>query len=297
MNELEKELKKEIELIKFTENKEENIKSNIYTKYKKHQRNKKILLSVVTCFFIVISSLVIVYADEIKETVDKIFIGRKEVKVGNVLLIETDVTKKLNYDSTIEDRRCPGKIHPITGIQYSSKCYTGYTNDELDKLLNIKLLNNKNAKENLFYLYRMTRNEDNKIKTITFSIPNIFKEEVKKNKVYNEDSIIVKGTMSMKTKYLEYIQSESVDWYNSNVAYNLSISKEDEIEDYYIKNLKVNAKIVHYSREWYYALSGQETRIVLFVYDDVSYVYYIYSLNNQDRIDKLTKDFLENLSY
>lgn len=274
-----------------------NIKSNIYTKYKKYQRNKKIILSVVTCFFIVVSSLGIVYADEIKETVNKIFIGRKEVKAGNVLLIETDVTKKLNYDSTIEDRRCPGKIHPITGIQSSSKCYTGYTNDELDELLNIKLLNNKNAKENLFYLYRMTRNEDNKIKTVTFSIPNIFKEEVKKNKVYNEDSIIVKGTMSMKTKYLEYIQDENVDWYNSNVAYNLSISKEDEIEDYYIKNLKVNAKIVHYSREWYYALSGQETRIVLFVYDDVSYVYYIYSLNNQDRIDKLTKDFLENLSY
>lgn len=290
--------KSDLNKYELDENSLSNIKSNIYTKYKNHQRNKKIILSVVMCFFIVLSSLGIVYADEIKKTVSKIFIGRKEVKVGNVLLIETDATKTLNYDSRIENKKCLGKIHPIKGANYyNGDCYTGYTNKELDELLDIKLLNHKNAKENLFYLYRMTRNEENKIKSLVFRIPNIFKEEVKKNKTYNDDSLIVMGEIIMKTKYLEYNQSEEIDWLNSNVAYDLSISKEDKIEDYYIKKLKVNAKIVHYSKEWYYELSGQETRIVLFVYDDIAYVYYIYSLNNQDRIDELTKDFLENLTY
>ena len=288
MDKLEKELKKEIELIKFTENKEENIKSNIYTKYKKHQRNKKIILSVVTCFFILISSLGIVYADEIKETVDKIFInvGKKQIdKEGylNSFIIETNTVKELNYKSTIERNKCTlHKIHYKYGELGKEQCYPIYKVNKIEELLDIKILSN--YKENEMYLYRLEKDENNNISFVYIRDKNTLDKEYKNDKLFVSTSII------MKTKYYKAKNEE----HNINEMFKLGISKNVKEEKYYIKSLKTNAviieKIEHEMRE-------EQGRRVGFVYDNIVYTYYFAPLSDEENFDKNIKEFLELLSY
>ena len=285
---METKFKKDLNKYELDDNSLSNIKSNIYTKYKKHQRNKKIILSVVTCFFIVISSLGIVYADEIKETVDKIFInvGKKQIdKEGylNSFIIETNTVKELNYKSTIERNKCTlHKIHYKYGELGKEQCYPIYKVNKIEELLDIRILSN--YKENEMYLYRLEKDENNNISFVYIRDKNTLDKEYKNDKLFVSTSII------MKTKYYKAKNEE----HNINEMFKLGISKNVKEEKYYIKSLKTNAviieKIEHEMRE-------EQGRRVGFVYDNIVYTYYFAPLSDEENFDKNIKEFLELLSY
>ena len=265
-----------------------NIKSNIYTKYKKHQRNKKILLSVVTCFFIVISSLSIAYADEIKATVDKIFInvGKKQIDEEgylNSFIIETNALKELNYKSTIEGNKCTlHKIHYKYGELGKEQCYPIYKVNKIEKLLDIKILSN--YKENEMYLYRLEKDENNNISFVYIRDKNTLDKEYKNDKIFVSTSII------MKTKYYKAKNEE----HNINEMFKLGISKNAKEENYYIKSLKTNAVIVEKNE---HEMKEEQGRRVGFVYDNIVYTYYFVPLSDEENFDKNIKEYLESLSY
>lgn len=285
---METKFKKDLNKYELDEDSLSNIKSNIYTKYKKHQRNKKIILSVVTCFFIVISSLGIVYADEIKETVDKIFInvGKKQIdKEGylNSFIIETNTVKELNYKSTIEGNKCTlHKLHYKYGELGKEQCYPIYKVNKIEELLDIKILSN--YKENEVYLYRLEKDENNNISFVYIRDKNTLDKEYKNDKLFVSTSII------MKTKYYKAKNEE----HNIDEMFKLGISKNAKEEKYYIKSLKTNAVIVdkleHEMRE-------EQGRRVGFVYDNIVYTYYFAPLSDEENFDKNIKEYLESLSY
>ena len=243
MDKLEKELKKEIELIKFTEKKEENIKSNIYTKYKKYQRNKKILLSVVTCFFIVISSLTIVYADEIKETVDKIIISIEKTKNSKIdkFKMQMEGYVELNYDAKLNEPKCTYAIDNFKGISEDDKCYSLYNQKELEDILNIKLLKNDNFSSKKYILKRVTKKEGN-ITNITLEKKNLYNQ-----KKYEKDSILVSLEVTLLTKYHEKTADSIFETY--------IIDGEDKVTEYNVKKLNIKAYArnigITQSRVWF----------------------------------------------
>ena len=243
MDKLEKELKKEIELIKFTEKKEENIKSNIYTKYKKYQRNKKILLSVVTCFFIVISSLTIVYADEIKETVDKIIISIEKTKNSKIdkFKMQMEGYVKLNYDAKLNEPKCTYAIDSFKGITEDDKCYSLYEQKELEDILDIKLLNNSSFISNKYILKKVAKKEGN-IANIILEKKNLYNQ-----KKYEKDSILVSLEVTLLTKYHEKTADSIFETY--------IIDGEDKVTEYNVKKLNIKAYArnigITQSRVWF----------------------------------------------
>ena len=184
-----------------------NIKSNIYTKYKKHQRNKKIILSVVTCFFIVISSLGIVYADEIKETVDKIlvqygYIIDEDGNKQDAIKVDLSIDSKINYQAKLEAPKCTKNIDWTYGIKEDDECYTTYSIEELEKELNIKLLKNNDFKNQDLILEIIRRDNENNIQHI--ELKNINPYQIipnKKGNYKNINGLKINLTISLTTKY------------------------------------------------------------------------------------------------
>ena len=205
------------------------IKSNIYTKYKKHQRNKKIILSVVTCFFIVISSLGIVYADEIKATVDKIIISIEKTKNPKIdkFKMQMEGYVELNYDAKLNEPKCTYAIDNFKGISEDDKCYSLYNQKELEDILNIKLLKNDNFSSKKYILKRVTKKEGN-ITNITLEKKNLYNQ--KKNK---KDSILVSLEIILLTKYYEKTADSIFETY--------IIDGEDKVTEYRIEKLDISA--------------------------------------------------------
>ena len=207
---METKFKKDLNKYELDEDSLSNIKSNIYTKYKKHQRNKKIILSVVTCFFIVISSLGIVYADEIKETVDKIKIrfGTITYDSGykqNAIQVESDLKKEINYKADLKEPTCDKYINNYYGLDDGNECYAEYTIEELEKKLGIKLLKNDSFNNKDLILQRIRRNEDNNIQYIRFVTRNIYGLYPKKGKydLEKQKGLQASINLSIHTKYEE----------------------------------------------------------------------------------------------
>lgn len=220
-----------------------NIKSNIYIKYKKHQRNKKILLSVVTCFFIVISGLSIVYADEIKETVNKIIISIEKTKNPNIdkLKMQMEGYVELNYDAKLNEPKCSYAIDNFKGITEDDKCYSLYEQKELEDILDIKLLNNSNFGSKKYILKRVTKKDKN-IASITLEKKNLYDQ--KKSK---KDLVLISLEVTLLTKYHEKTADSIFETY--------IIDGEDKVTEYNIKKLNIKAYArnigITQSRVWF----------------------------------------------
>lgn len=220
-----------------------NIKSNIYTKYKKHQRNKKILLSVVTCFFIVISGLSIVYADEIKATVNNIIISIEKTKNSKIdkFKMQMEGYVKLNYDAKLNEPKCTYAIDSFKGITEDDKCYSLYEQKELEDILDIKLLNNSNFGSKKYILKRVTKKDKN-IASITLEKKNLYDQ--KKSK---KDLVLISLEVTLLTKYHEKTADSIFETY--------IIDGEDKVTEYNVKKLNIKAYArnigITQSRVWF----------------------------------------------
>ena len=279
---METKFKKDLNKYELDEDSLSNIKSNIYTKYKKHQRNKKIILSVVTCFFILISSLGIVYADEIKETVDKIlvqygYIIDEDGNKQDAIKVDLSIDSKINYQAKLEAPKCTKNIDWTYGIKKDDECYTTYSIEEIEKKLNIKLLKNELFVNNEYVLSIIRKNKENYIEHIEFDLYNPYNIKPNKNNSYkNVKGLKVQMSIRITTKY---------DKTNDNGTV---IINDGENEVYKIKLDNLDAEAVVWS------FGEKSLKIIWLEHKGIMYYFKVKAIGNIDEnkeIEKMLNDF------
>lgn len=251
MNDLKAQFKKQFDKLDIPSEREEILKNQIIDGYKKKQRNKKVVFSILIVFSGLLLGTGIIYAKDIKANIDKIVTKISERKNSQGILyknykIESDARKELNYDAKLEEPKCDDYIDNFTGITEDNKCYTLYTYDELESELGIKLLKNDLFERNKFILKRVSR-INGKISFIELQIKNPMNA-----KMNSSETTYITMSVYMLTKYHKSKNNKLWEFNDTS----------DGIHEYYIKNLDTTAHGTGH---------GHLSRYVFLVYDDIIY--------------------------
>lgn len=252
MKRLESQYKKHFDNIDWSSEKEESLKISIINGYKKKQRKRKILYSIVIIFSILLVGTGVTYADDIKESINNIVAKIRNEKTPSGVpytnyRIESEARKKLNYDAKLSEPKCTKFVDEYLGISDNDECYSIYTYEELEDALGIKILKNDLFKHNEFILKRLSR-VDGKISFIELQMINPM--DAKKNSTEITD---INFTIYMRTKYHKS---------KNNTLWGGNYSSKDNVREYIIQNLKNKA---------YGNTAGSFGRNVFLVHDDIAY--------------------------
>lgn len=229
--------------IQLSEKKKEEIYMNTIENL--NRKNKKyyfkpILFATIICVFVLIGTLGTVYAEEIKEAINTIFIKRTHDDDSNYTKLEADTLVEINYDADIPE------YNPQVSYEKEGK---DYSYEELENLLGIKLLKSDLFKKKLLYQEK-TDKLNGKISSVWFSI-----------KDFMESSQKFDGIYDMNISFLTQYASEEEK--NSPLFQGIGSYEEDQ---YYINSLNTTAYFIkshagHDSQSW----------SVMFIYQNVYY--------------------------
>lgn len=274
MNNLREKFKKDFKKIKISEARKQEIFEKITTKHQHNFFTKPVII-LATSFIILLGSVSFVYADEIKEVFNNLKVKLSDVRVGEdgekmaTVRPELNAIAEVNYKADI----------PEAEQDYTGKKNNWYSYDELESLLNIKLLKSNIFEEDkIFQFY--TSKIDGNIARANFVIPKWFE--------YNNTELLyerIMFKMFFKTKYDEEGQPFK-GWYPNS-----------EFEEYNIENLNVDALIL--GRLKY----GNVVR-VFFVKDNIAYeIEMTFGFKNlseetkNEYVDKRITEILQSLTY
>ncbi len=176
---LKKEYKNMMDKIQLSERKKEEIYmntiENLSKKNKKHYF-KPILITSIICLCAIIGTLGTVYAEELKETIQKIFIKRTHDEEKNYTKLETDDLAGINCDADIPEYNPQSSDEMGKGINYSYA--------EIENLLGVKILKSDLFKKTMLYQEK-TNKQDGKITFAWFSINDFMISPKKFDGIYN----------------------------------------------------------------------------------------------------------------
>ncbi len=258
-----KQYKSFLNKVDISKEKSEEIYNNILIKGKKHKNNQKLLFICISIFFVIVGSLSIVYAKDIKNFVQGLTKAQfKNNKVG----LTSDVRSKINYDADIPEATVKSVIDQENGNLNNS-----YSYEQLEQLLGIKLLKSEYFGDKSLYQF-MTSKKDGKIAQAIFEINNFVKTE---SEFYN-------FSINLYTPYLEKENNEIVR------------SSGSQIEEHYVSSLDTTAYIFRPIPEnvsggfWYAYL----------LYDDVYYSFmFHFAHRDLNSMKEETFKILESLKY
>lgn len=193
MKKAEENYKNNLNRIEFSNDRKNDLKDKIILNYKKKEKRKNVVFSILIVFSILLVGTSITYADDIKyginKVITKIYNGKSNdgSKYTNYK-IESDAIVELNYDAILRDPKCEKIIDDYAGISNNDECYSLYSYEELEKELGIKLLKNDLFINNSLILNEVSR-VDEKISYIKLRMPNpmnIKKESLDSTKIWVE---------------------------------------------------------------------------------------------------------------
>lgn len=211
--------KKVMNKIKLPGERKEEIYENIMSKQRKMSYLKPIFITSIISLVVLVGALGTVYAEEIKEAINTIFIKKVHNEENHTTKLEGNILAEINYDANIPeanpktlDERRKGNLN-----QY-------FTYEELETKLGIPLLKSEYFKRKNLY-QELTEKEDGKITRASFNIENFMdtKERVDGNHMFS---------FYLKTKYLQN-QDNSL----------FSVSGRVTDEQYHISSLDTMAYI------------------------------------------------------
>lgn len=218
---LENNYKKVMKKIKLSQEKKDEIYEKILNKQVKKNYFNPIVIAIVICLVTVFGTLGTVYAEEIKNAINTILMKRTYNEEKHATKLESNGLAIINYNANIPEVESKTKEEISKGIVNEY-----YSYEELEKLLEIKLLKSDYFKNNMLY-QNHTKKENGKISEAGFSIKNFTDVKGDLDNVYSMGIYI-------KTKYApEEIQ---------NLPY-YEISGSFLEEEYFIKSLNTNAYI------------------------------------------------------
>lgn len=256
--------------------KEDYLKEKIIFGYKKKQKRKKVFVSVIIVFGILLVGTGITYAKDFRANLDKLIMKVKVNQEGGPsrILVRYDGGKKINNDANLSEPKCETGIDSILNKPIKEECLSMYSYEELESELNIKLLKSDLFKKNRFILQDLKR-EDGKITSLKLRMENVL----------TPDSVDkVNGSwINMRI----FINTKKVNLDDDKVDYTVEDSANTFIK-YYVKNLDSFA-------------AGDKTgriRMVYLVYDDVLYNFFILpSGKARDNPDEEVMRILDSLHF
>lgn len=253
--------KKIMQKIKISKVKKEEIFSKIMEEKLEKKRHLK-LVFITTCLlvFLILGSLGLVYAEEIKNTFNTIKIFHSSSKET---IITSNVIVEINYEADIPEAQ------PILAEErQNGKKNNEYTFQELEDLLEIKLLKSEYYKKEKLEQY-FTEKVDNKISRASFDLENFTNaKEIKKGKIEDlEDRYTM--SFSLTTKYASTDIKE-----NSKEVW--SGYREDT---YYIQALDTSAYIFKRNIE----NTILDDWSVRFDYENIHYTFWLHMYNKEEK--------------
>ncbi len=229
--------------------KEDYLKEKIITGYKKKQKRKKVFVSVIIVFGILLVGTGITSAKDFKANLDKLIMKVKVNQEGEPsrILVRYDGGKKINNDANLSEPKCETGIDTILNKPIKEECLSMYSYDELESELNTKLLKSDLFKKNRFILQDLKR-EDGIITSLKLLMANVLTPDF----VDKVDGSWIDMRILINTK--------KVNLDDDKVDYTVEDS-ENKFLKYYVKNLDSFAAGVKVGR----------IRMVYLVYDDVLY--------------------------
>lgn len=257
-------------------------KANIKNHYKKVQKRNKIVFSISIIFIIMIISISVPYADEIKKTFNGLAIKIGIIKNddgsnNNFLKIEADGIKEINYDADLVEEVC--------NELYEEKCEHIYTLKELEDKLEIKLLKSDLFKRDVFSVWSISRNEENKIMNLRLSMFNAFDIHPNYKGYYKIEPVEEGMSPWMSINYDIFIKTKYYTGENKDV-WRQTGWLGDDIKEYYIKDLDTTA----------IGLCFGSNRWIFFEYDNVVYHFRINVIGKRSP-DEDIETFLNTLHY
>lgn len=252
MKNFEKKYKNRLDSIDFSNERKDYLKSGIIEGYRKKEIRNNMIFSVLIIFCVLLIGTGIAYADDIKDSINKVITKIYNGKSSNGsnftnYKIESDAIKELNYDANLRDPKCDKPINDYEGISENDECYSLYSYEELEKELGIKLLKNDLFKDNRIILNKVSR-VDGKISYIKLRMPNPMEGKMNSNQTTD-----VFVEIAMRTKYNNNK--------NNNIWQSI-LSSEKNIREYDIKSINDKA---------YGTASNRFTQNVFILHDDVVY--------------------------
>ncbi len=248
MKKIEEDYKKQLENITPSEDLEKRIYNNtIYKKNNYHKLNR-VLLTISTILLLGIVSIGVVFADEIKDKIKRIFLTEIDLKdpKRDYPILQIKNLKEINYDADLEEY-----------IFYSDNVKE-VSREELESKLNVKFLNSEKIMSDKLSIFNIDK-KDNKIAEAEFFIENAFKLDNSK------DNSSINFSFKFITKYSHKAENGyKMDFYPTRDNYNEAIQIE------YLDNLNTDVYFEATKKD----LKDDEvadSMIAVFVYDDVTY--------------------------
>lgn len=279
MNNLEKKYKEKINSIDLPNERKDYLKGKLIKEYRKKEKIKNFFLSSLIVFSILLVGTGIAYADDIKNSINKVITKIYNGKSSNGsnftnYKIESDAIKDLNYDANLRDPKCEKPINDYEGINENDECYSLYSYEELESELGIQLLKNDLFKDNRIILNKVSR-IDGKISYIKLRMPNPMKGKMNSN-----ESTDVLVEIAIRTKYNKN---------NNNNIWETILPSEKNIREYNIESIKCKV---------YGTASNRFTQNVFILHDDIVYRLRIsIGKNALDNPDKEVQRILDAFHY
>lgn len=280
MSKLDNDFKNEFNNLEFDSDK---IQKQIMIKYNNHKKTKKITVSIISLLMLTLVGFGIVYAQEIGEVINDIFIRKtiKQDKEGNSQEYKDIITKNnINIDLDYQFKDVQIEYDSYNGpTSENDTDFQILTYDELKNLFKVNIVKSKLIKRNA--VFTKSSRKTNGEQFIWFKMPNILQDYSYR---------LPKKSIGTFNDNVTYVTLEMYVNLNSTEEHTYASFIEDEFatpyEEIRIDNL--NTKAIYFKE--------RKHRSVLFTYDGITYKYRIMDyFSDDDTFDKKVKEFINSL--
>ena len=219
--------------------------------------------------FIIICSLGVTYAGEIKNIINEFIITHHEEKHSTT--IETNAVVNLNGDDDIPEKEFEN--YNEKNDDFEDRLYSF---SKLEQLLGIRILKSEYYKNDVLYQY-VTNKINNKISYAMFGIENFTKSDVHDKQLQMSFTLITKNASDEEKEKLRY-----------------QISGAYREEEYFIDNLNTTAYII----KPYQDHNESRRYQIILDYDNIRYDFNLYFYQRTlDEAEQEVRNLLESLKY
>lgn len=280
MSKLDNDFKNEFNNLEFDS---DRIQKQIMIKYNNHKKNKKITVSIISLLMVTLVGFGIVYAQEIGEVINDIFI-RKTIKQnadGNSQEYKSIITNNnINIDLNYEFKERIGKDSLNGPTSENDSDYQIFKYNDLEELLKVKIIKSKMIKRDSVYTRRFKKENG----YLSFQMVNLFQDYSYR---------IPKQTIGNYNDNVLYVSLDMYTYINSKDEHTMISFIENEFSSEFNE---INIKSINTKGLYTKSKSGR-FRGIYFTYDGITYKYRIRNndIDDEETFEKNVQEFINSL--